>query len=178
MAVKISGSTGLEVKGLPYLVGQVCFFAMASAPTGFLVCDGSAVSRVTYAAAFAAMGTLYGVGDGSTTFNLPDLRGEFIRGADLGRGADSGRSIGSWQKGSILVGEDVNPSNSTNSAIIAGNPAPWGWDSPSASYVAGLTGSAATASNWALDSGSNYTLHCGVARPRNVALLPCVFVGV
>jgi microcystin-dependent protein len=52
MAVKISGSTGLEVKGLPYLVGQVCFFAMASAPTGFLVCDGSAVSRVTYAAAF------------------------------------------------------------------------------------------------------------------------------
>lgn len=53
--------------------GFVMSFAGASVPTGWLLCDGSAVSRTTYAKLFAAIGTTYGVGDGSTTFNLPDL---------------------------------------------------------------------------------------------------------
>jgi len=66
-------------------------------PLGFLECDGSAISRTTYAALFAITGTLYGIGDGSTTFNIPDLRGEFIRGFDNARGIDAGRGIGSFQ---------------------------------------------------------------------------------
>jgi microcystin-dependent protein len=52
----------------------------ATAPTGYLICDGSAVSRTTYAHLFAAIGTANGVGDGSSTFNLPDFRGMFPRG--------------------------------------------------------------------------------------------------
>ena len=68
-----------------------------SVPTGYLECNGAAISRATYADLFAVIGTNYGVGDGSTTFNLPDLRGEFIRGFDNGRGIDSGRLIGSPQ---------------------------------------------------------------------------------
>ena len=52
-------------------------------PTGWLVCDGSAVSRSDYADLFAVIGTAYGVGNGSTTFNVPDMRGRFIVGADL-----------------------------------------------------------------------------------------------
>ena len=64
---------------------------------GTLECDGSAVSRTTYAALFAIAGTTYGVGDGSTTFNLPDLRGEFMRGFDNGRGVDTSRVEGSTQ---------------------------------------------------------------------------------
>ncbi|MEG6507191.1 phage tail protein [Nitratidesulfovibrio sp. 1201_IL3209] len=71
--------------------------AGSSAPDGSLVCDGSARSRTAYAALFAVVGTTYGAGDGSTTFNLPDLRGEFRRGADLGRGVDTGRVVGSAQ---------------------------------------------------------------------------------
>jgi microcystin-dependent protein len=55
-------------------------FAASSAPTGWLLCDGSAVSRTTYAALFAAIGTSHGSGDGSTTFNLPDYRWTFLRG--------------------------------------------------------------------------------------------------
>jgi len=54
--------------------GTMLPFAGTVAPTGFLLCDGSAVSRTTYAALFAAIGTTWGVGDGSTTFNLPDMR--------------------------------------------------------------------------------------------------------
>lgn len=86
--------------GLSTPTGSIIAFAANSAPTSYLICDGSAVSRTTYADLFAVIGTTYGVGDGSTTFNVPDLRGEFIRGFDGGRGVDpepGGRSFGSFQ---------------------------------------------------------------------------------
>lgn len=77
--------------------GAVAAFAMNSAPGGWLKCNGAAISRTTYATLFAAIGTTFGVGDGSTTFNLPDLRGEFVRGWDDGRGVDTSRTFGSAQ---------------------------------------------------------------------------------
>jgi microcystin-dependent protein len=61
--------------------GAVMPFAMNAAPSGWLAANGSAVSRTTYADLFAAIGTTYGAGNGSTTFTLPDLRGYFVRGA-------------------------------------------------------------------------------------------------
>jgi microcystin-dependent protein len=68
--------------------GAIMPYAGASAPTGFLLCDGSAVSRTTYAALFAVLGNTHGQGDGSTTFNIPDYRGRFLRGTDdMGTGA-------------------------------------------------------------------------------------------
>lgn len=78
-------------------VGTISAYAGASAPTGWLFCRGQNVSRTTYSRLFAVIGTTYGVGDGSTTFALPDLRGEFIRGLDAGRGVDSGRGLGTAQ---------------------------------------------------------------------------------
>lgn len=81
--------------------GQVAYFAMASAPTGWLSANGAVVSRSTYANLFAAIGTTFGAGDGMATFSLPDLRGEFIRGLDGGRGVDVGRSLGSSQGGAV-----------------------------------------------------------------------------
>lgn len=60
--------------------GAIMPFAGSSAPAGWLLCQGQAISRTTYATLFAVIGTTYGVGDGSTTFNLPDLTNEFIRG--------------------------------------------------------------------------------------------------
>ena len=77
--------------------GVVGHFANVTAPIGYLTCDGSAVSRVIYPELFNAIGTLYGIGDGATTFNLPDLRGEFIRGAALTGTVDAGRILGSKQ---------------------------------------------------------------------------------
>jgi microcystin-dependent protein len=91
-----SGNLSFQiVAGVP--TSAVFCVAVATVPTGYLECNGNAVSRTTYAALFAIIGTNYGTGNGSSTFNLPDLRGEFIRGFDNGRGVDSGRSIASSQ---------------------------------------------------------------------------------
>lgn len=68
--------------------GSVLTFAGASCPTGYLPADGSAVSRSTFAGLFAVLGITHGQGDGSTTFNVPDYRGRFLRGADGSAGRD------------------------------------------------------------------------------------------
>ena len=93
------GSGNLSFTALPQAVpsGTVHLFATTTAPTGYLECDGSAVSRTTYADLFTIIGTTWGAGDGSSTFNLPDLRGEFVRGWDNGKGTDSGRSFATSQ---------------------------------------------------------------------------------
>jgi microcystin-dependent protein len=67
--------------------GMVVQFAGSVAPTGWLLCDGSAVSRVAYPALFTAIGTTYGAGDGSTTFNLPNLKGRVPVGRDVAQGS-------------------------------------------------------------------------------------------
>jgi len=72
-------------------VGTVTPYAGTSAPTGWLFCFGQNVSRTTYAALFTAIGTTYGVGDGSTTFGIPDLRGRAIAGKDDMGGTSANR---------------------------------------------------------------------------------------
>jgi len=97
--LKTNGSGTLSfttVQGVPS--GAVFCLAVATVPADYLECNGASVSRTTYAALFAVIGTTYG-GSGSS-FNLPDLRGEFVRGYDHGRGVDSGRSINSTTQGS------------------------------------------------------------------------------
>lgn len=88
--------------------GTMLDFGGTAAPTGYLVCDGSAVSRTTYATLFAAVGTNWGVGDGSTTFNLPDMR----RRASIGSGgtavsgpANTVGSTGGEEKHSLTATE-------------------------------------------------------------------------
>lgn len=81
--------TALSPKLVP--TGTVLHFAGSAAPTGFLLCDGSAISRTTYAALFTAIGTTWGAGDGSTTFNLPP-GGVFLAGKG---GAGSLTALGS-----------------------------------------------------------------------------------
>lgn len=73
-------------QGLP--VGAMVEYVGTSAPTGWLMCDGTAVDRTTYSALFAVMGSAFGPGDGSSTFNLPEMRGLFARGRDAGKGLD------------------------------------------------------------------------------------------
>ncbi|WEI10075.1 phage tail protein [Acinetobacter soli] len=86
-----------EVKqnGLP--AGTVVHFCRNTAPAGFLKANGAAVSRATYSDLFAVIGVLFGNGDGVNTFNLPDLRGEFIRCWDDGWSIDPYRLLGSKQ---------------------------------------------------------------------------------
>lgn len=80
----------VRVMGTPLVpIGTILDFAAATAPTGYLVCDGSAVSRTDYAALFAVIGTTWGAGDGSTTFNIPDFRGRTSIGAGTGTATDA-----------------------------------------------------------------------------------------
>ena len=133
--------------------GEVSMFARNTAPAGWLKANGAAVSRTTYAALFAAIGTTFGVGNGSTTFNVPDLRGEFIRGWDDGRGVDSGRVFGSAQAGEIQSHtHNVTYGSASNTSSV----------DPSRLSNGGLT-TVATAA-----TGGTET------RPRNVALLSCI----
>jgi microcystin-dependent protein len=71
--------------------GALMPYAGTTAPSGWLMCDGQAVSRTTYATLFTVISTAYGVGDGSTTFNVPDLRGRFALGKDNMGGTSANR---------------------------------------------------------------------------------------
>lgn len=89
---QVLGANPFSWGGVP--AGAVMPFAGARAniPAGWLACDGAAVSRTTYASLFAAIGTAHGSGDGSTTFNLPDYRGRFLRGVAEGQTRDPDRA--------------------------------------------------------------------------------------
>ena len=108
------------VEGVPS--GSVFCRAVATVPTGYLECNGAAVSRTTYSALFAVIGTAYGAGNGSSTFNLPDLRGEFIRGFDNGRGIDSGRSVATSQGGANAShNHSISLSGTTSNKSLTGS---------------------------------------------------------
>jgi microcystin-dependent protein len=115
--LQTNGSGALSfttVQGVP--TGSVFCMAVVSIPSGYLECNGDAVSRSTYSALFAVIGTAYGSGNGSSTFNLPDLRGEFVRGVDRGRGVDSGRNIATSQ-GSQNAQHNHSASASSSSSV-------------------------------------------------------------
>lgn len=135
-------------------IGCIGMFPLASAPVGWIKANGAAVSRTAYAALFAVYSTTFGAGDGSTTFNLPDFRGEFPRFLDDGRGIDVGRVAGSAQA------QDVQAHN---------HGLPW---RSSGLYFGGTGSSYYAVENFPTGTTSNST---GTeTRPRNVALLPCI----
>lgn len=180
MPITIDGSgtiTGLSAGGLPdgvitqaelasdvavVPVGTVIHVARDTAPTGWVKANGAAISRTTYAALFSAIGTTYGTGDGSTTFNLPDLRGEFIRGWDDGRGADSGRSFGTAQAAQTQQYKSVLVE--TNAAGIY-NGGPFNGETWNRSV------NSSTNTMRRIDQTYQTNLE---TRPRNVALLACI----
>jgi phage-related tail fiber protein len=137
---------------------------MAAAPAGWLKANGATVSRATYADLFAAIGTTYGAGDGATTFRLPDLRGEFLRSWDDGRGVDPGRTVGSSQLATKITGDDGVDGAGAIHGI--GDLSQVNCD-PGATaaklYYAPLSAVQTT--------GASYW---GYVRPRNVALLACI----
>jgi len=155
----------------PTPAGTIIYSARTTAPTGYLKANGAAVSRTTYATLFAAIGTLYGGGDGSTTFNVPDLRGEFIRGFDDSRGIDSGRSMGSSQ--SEMIGphnhtiNDPGHNHQVNINVYQQGAGP-NAQTDMANRNGNTTSSTAT-------TGITINNNSGTEnRPRNVALLACI----
>ncbi|AIF54144.1 tail fiber protein [Pelosinus sp. UFO1] len=152
------------------IAGTVQYFARQTAPDGWLKANGSAVSRAQYAKLFAAIGTLFGAGDGSTTFNLPDLRGEFVRGFDDGRGVDAGRTLGGMQNS--LLGTHYHAllnANLNAGGMIGAAPGDGNVYNDSISQVVTKT-SGDPVIIWANTSPTGGA----ETRPRNIALLACI----
>lgn len=147
--------------------GSVMMWAGNTAPAGYLLCNGTAVSRTTYAALFSVIGGIYGGGNGSTTFNLPDLRGVFVRGLDNGRGLDSGRALGSYQDSDNKShNHGVNDPGHVHGGVQNGTASTGrstSVDQPPAVYSFGNTWGATTGI-WLSASGG------AESRPRNVAM--------
>ncbi len=103
----IATSEAASEAALALPVGTILMWAQGAVPTGYLALEGGTVSRTTYATLFALWGTVYGVGNGSTTFGIPDTRAYFMRGWDNGRNLDSGRALGSFQDDALqnITGE-------------------------------------------------------------------------
>jgi microcystin-dependent protein len=127
--------------------GTIVMFGGITPPAGYLLCDGSAVSRTTYANLFAAIGSQWGNGDQSTTFNLPMLNGLFARGADNGSGNDpdvssrtaliSGQSnpTGTWGSGvNVITGLSDTTNIAVGSQVISSF-------FPTGTYVTAITSS-------------------------------------
>jgi phage-related tail fiber protein len=148
------------------LPGTVMFFAASTAPSGWIKCNGASLSTTIYAALFAATG--YTFGGSGASFNVPDLRGEFIRGWDDARGIDTGRAFGVEQADAIR--------NITGTISLRQD----GFTNPTGAF----TGSGLKTS---FDGGQGYNAR-GTAffdastvvptstenRPRNIALLACI----
>ena len=100
--------------GVP--VGTILTFGATNPPSGFLECNGSAISRSTYASLFSILSTTHGAGDGSSTFNLTDLRGQFVRGWDNSAGVDASRTFGSSQ-----TDQNKNHTHTTDSTSLTGD---------------------------------------------------------
>ena len=164
----IDGSALTGINGTP--VGAVVHFAASVAPSGFIKANGSSLSTTTYAALFAVIG--YAFGGSGSSFNLPDLRGEFLRGWDDARGADSGRGFGSYQGDAIRnitgtfgaegLSRDVGSIVASGALYSAGRGYPaYGGAPYNGSAIIGFDASLQVPT--AADN-----------RPRNVALLACI----
>lgn len=162
--------------------GAMMMWPKSTPPTGWLKRNGADISRTTYAALFTVLGTDFGVGDGSTTFNLPDDRANFERGWDDSRGIDSGRAFGSEQTSQNLSHTHTGATSIEGSHVHGGfNEA--GFDNRNEgqgtrlTFDDGFSYNNYNASMWAgahthtfTTAGSGGT----EARPRNRAYLPII----
>ena len=176
--------------GVP--TGAIAYFSHAVVPFGWLKANGAAVSRTVYANLFALIGTTYGAGDGRTTFNLPDLRGEFIRSWDDGRGIDPGRGHASQQSGNVaphrhatgwrtgvvgneftLIRHDWTGSSNVVADVSAGTGAQNYGDLDPYGQTAGAS---YRSSNDLYGTSREIYDQQGETRPRNIALQVCIKV--
>ena len=141
--------------------GTIITVAKNTAPTGYLKANGALLSRTTYSDLFAQIGTTFGVGDGSTTFALPDLRGLFPRGWDDGRGIDVGRVFGSKQ-------EDIFKAHYHLQGDAHQNPVGRFGATPDIGASVNAQSSNAT------DAYNTSTVGGTETRPKNIALLYCI----
>ncbi|WP_460146634.1 phage tail-collar fiber domain-containing protein [Pseudomonas sp. S2_A02] len=158
-----------QASALP--VGAQMSFPVNKIPPGFLERDGSTKLIALYPDLAMYLDGAFNRGDeGVGYFRLPESRGEFERGWDHGRGVDAGRAIGTYQKGSLLSGNDDATAEVHAFYNINTSRAGLGWDVPTIAEYSGTSGYGSSIFSSALFSQAHY----GVARPRNVAVVMCI----
>jgi len=165
-----AGEINSIVTNANLIVGVVMSFARDTVPNGWLECNGAAISRTTYSGLFSILGTKYGIGDGSITFNIPDYRGEFLRGWDHGVGRDPDRASRT-NRGDGTTGDNVGTRQSQQyQSHIHQSIHSWGDIGGSGNNSIRATHyPSPTVSNWPNRyAGGNET------RPRNVNVLICI----
>lgn len=164
------GRTSTNSEDDDMVTGQYIQFAGTSAPSGFLACDGAAVSRSTYAGLFSVISTTYGVGDGSTTFNLPDHRGLVMVGA--GAHGTMTRANGSAYDGGS-VGASRNDQMQGHLHTV--NPIPASYNASIGAGSNSWSGSTAQNTGGPITDGANGTPRTGnETRPAEIAVLVCI----
>ena len=166
-SLAVNSLTASFIPGTTYGVpaGTVITYAANTAPAGWLECDGTAVSRTAYGVLYTAIGTTWGAGDGSTTFNLPDLRGYFVRGWDHGRGVDTGRAFASVENDAI---KDHSHGGGTQyEALVQRGSADTLVFAP-VNHGEGTTAMQSTSTVNAPNNGGTET------RPKNISLMYCI----
>tara|TARA_B100001939_G_scaffold85116_1_gene72729 strand:- start:1269 stop:2285 length:1017 start_codon:yes stop_codon:yes gene_type:complete len=153
---------GATIPGIP--AGMILPFGNTTAPTGFLKCEGQAVSRTTYSDLFSAIGTTWGSGDGSSTFNVPDLQGAVLKGTGTaGVSSDYvGPNVGAYQ-------DDQNASHSHNASSSSSGSTGSGGNHrhyDGTAYGGGFFADGAAAGN---SNVSNYTDYAG-SHTHNVSV--------
>jgi len=166
--------------GIAQPAGMVAYFSRSTPPTGWLASNGAAVSRTAFAALFGVIGTTFGAGDGTTTFNVPDLRGEFIRGWSNGRGVDVGRSFGSSQSATNHPLIAVYANSATTGTLVSPSISAYQGTYPNSNEMDGTADGQDAAGNnqymttaLAPGGGTGQGKYFR-SRPRNVALLACI----
>lgn len=152
--------------------GTLIEFGGTSAPSGYLACDGTEYSRTTYARLFAAIGTTWGAGNGSTTFNVPDLRGYFLRGAGTNSDGTVGPAVGEKQADTYLNhthGVTENPHTHTV-AVTSGN-SPSSVFGTGAQYSGGSTTTSSVKTNLTVNASTTGGTE---TRPKNFGVLHCI----
>lgn len=151
--------------------GQVATYAMTSCPAGWLTANGSAVSRTTYSVLYSTIGSTWGNGDGSTTFNLPDLRGMFVRGTGTNATypTASGPSVGTYAADTYLNHNHTDSGHTHSYNVPSGTSQAIG-GSGSNYYVS--TGGSTTGTGNA--NIQNSTTGSTETRPKNYGVLYCI----
>lgn len=171
---KAAARTNLDVpsksdvlySGVP--IGTIIAYYGTIAPTGYLPCAGQTINSASFPDLVEFLNP-----SGSTA-TIPDLRGEFLRGLDSGRGVDLGRVLGSAQKGSLIIGDNGVGDNILVATDVAGRKTQLGLDSIVAGDYTGATLKYTATTAMSVLPGADIPGHAGASRPRNVSVLYCI----
>jgi len=182
IAELMNNNTTIDADAIPngsgVSIGTIVPFAGTAAPTGFLSCDGAAIDRTVYADLYTAIGDTWGSGDGSTTFNIPDLRNRFIRGSSSSRAVGVSENEGLRK---VRIVSRATYGNAENGDLVHFRVGTDTWNpGGGGEFTLGVAGKESGGplggvwANWLETDPGNASLNTSEVRPTNKVTLYCI----